>query len=98
MTDHKPRKIDKKILQGKNTIAESDGPARDFPVIAIGASAGGLEALQEFFKNMTEDSGAAFVVIQHLSPDYKSLMDELLARVTKMYIYKVEDGMAVQKN
>src|SRR6056297_651213 len=96
----KPNKdeISKNIYQGKNTLAENELPSLDFPVIGIGASAGGLEALQEFFKNMPEDSGAGFVVVQHLSPDYKSLMDELLSRVTNMYIYRVEDGMAVHKN
>ncbi|MEM6404608.1 MAG: chemotaxis protein CheB, partial [Cyanobacteria bacterium P01_D01_bin.116] len=50
----------------------------DFFVVGIGASAGGLRALEEFFANMPADSGAAFVVIQHLSPDFKSLMKELL--------------------
>jgi two-component system, chemotaxis family, CheB/CheR fusion protein len=70
----------------------------DFPVVGIGASAGGLEALQEFFKNMPPDPGVAFVIVQHLSPDYKSLMDELLARYTKMVIHRVEDGMVVEEN
>ncbi len=65
-------------------------------IVGIGASAGGLEALQEFFKAMPEKTGLAFVVIQHLSPDYKSLMDELLARYTRLRIVKVEDGMPVE--
>lgn len=64
-------------------------------IIGIGASAGGLEAIQEFFKNMPEKTGLSFVVIQHLSPDYKSMMDELLSRHTKIKIEKVEDGMEV---
>ena len=67
-------------------------------VVALGASAGGFEALQDFFKSMPVDSGFAFVVIQHLSPDYKSMMDELLARHTKMKIHIVEDGMRVEPN
>jgi chemotaxis methyl-accepting protein methylase/signal transduction histidine kinase/chemotaxis response regulator CheB len=67
-------------------------------VIGIGASAGGLEALERLFKAMPADTGAAFVVIQHLSPDFKSLMDELLARHTSMRIHRVEDGMAVEPN
>ena len=50
----------------------------DFFVVGIGASAGGLRALDEFFANMPPDSGAAYVVVQHLSPDFKSLMKELL--------------------
>jgi two-component system CheB/CheR fusion protein len=70
----------------------------DFPVVGIGASAGGLEALQDFFQKMPLNPGAAFIVIQHLSPDYKSLMDELLARYTKLKIMKVEDGMQVEIN
>jgi len=64
-------------------------------VVGIGASAGGLEALQDFFKNMPVKTGLAFVVIQHLSPDYKSLMDELLARETSIPIQIAEDGMNV---
>ncbi len=74
-------------------------PLDDRPyVVGIGASAGGLESLERFFKNMPVDSGLAFVVIQHLSPDFKSLMDELLARHTKMRIHRVENGMEVEAN
>ncbi len=65
-------------------------------VVGIGASAGGLEALQEFFKSVPLNTGIGYVVIQHLSPDYKSLMDELLARYTKLRILKAEDGMLVE--
>jgi two-component system, chemotaxis family, CheB/CheR fusion protein len=67
-------------------------------VVGIGASAGGLNALQEFFEHLSHDSGAAFVVIQHLSPDFKSLMKELLERSTRMAIYRVEEGMELQPN
>lgn len=89
---------DQKISKGKNALSDNETPSLDFPVIGIGASAGGLEALQEFFENMPADSGAAFVVVQHLSPDYKSLMDELLSRVTQMEIYRVDDGMDIKQN
>ena len=68
----------------------------DFYYVGIGASAGGLEALKEFFTNMPDKTGMAFIIIQHLSPDYKSLMDELLARHTKIPIQVVKDGMVVQ--
>jgi two-component system CheB/CheR fusion protein len=67
-------------------------------VVGIGASAGGLRALEEFFENMPVDSGAAFVVIQHLSPDFKSLMKELLERRTRMQIHRVTDGMGLEPN
>ena len=69
-----------------------------FHVVGVGASAGGLEALEEFFDNMPPDTGMAFVVIQHLSPDFKSLMDELLSRHTQITIHRVEDGMTVEPN
>ncbi|MEP6652184.1 MAG: chemotaxis protein CheB [Myxococcales bacterium] len=65
-------------------------------VVGIGASAGGLNALERFFDHLPKDTGMAFVVIQHLSPDFKSLMDELLARHTDLPIHPVEDGMPVE--
>ncbi len=67
-------------------------------VVGIGASAGGLKPIEEFFDNMPVDSGMSFVVVQHLSPDFKSLMDELLARHTKMAIHKVSDGVTIEPN
>ncbi len=67
-------------------------------VIAIGASAGGLGALERFFDALAIDSGAAIVVIQHLSPDHKSMMDNLLARHTKMPVLMAENGLAIQAN
>lgn len=70
----------------------------DFYVVGIGASAGGLESLELFFDHMPTTSGVAFVVVQHLSPDFKSLMDQLLARHTQIDIHRVEDGMRVQPN
>src|SRR6188768_2349626 len=65
-------------------------------VVGIGASAGGLEALEHFFDNVPTRTGMAFVVIQHLSPDFKSLMDEILARRTPLPISLVEDAMVVE--
>ena len=64
-------------------------------VVGIGASAGGLEALERFFDNVPKSSGMAFVVVQHLSPDFKSLMDEILARRTTLPVQLAEDGMLV---
>src|SRR5882757_3101082 len=65
-------------------------------VVGIGASAGGLDALERFFGQVARGSGMAYVVIQHLSPDFKSLMDELLARHTRLPILLVQDGMLVE--
>lgn len=67
-------------------------------VVGIGASAGGLEALEVFFDHCPTDSGAAFVVIQHLSPDHKSMMSNLLGRHTRMPVLMVENDMALQPN
>ena len=67
-------------------------------VVGIGASAGGLESLERLFQNLPIDTGMAFVVIQHLSPDFKSMMYELLGRDTSMQIHRVEDGMKIEAN
>ena len=67
-------------------------------VVGIGASAGGLDAVQQLFDNLPEDSGMAFVIIQHLSPDFKSLMPELLAKHTKMKIYTAKDNLLIKPN
>lgn len=66
--------------------------------VGIGASAGGLEAIESFFKHMPADSGLAFVVVQHLSPDYKSMMAELLSKHTAMPVQRAEEGMRVEAN
>ena len=73
----------------------SQKPAEE-RIIAVGASAGGLEALKAFFENVPEETPSAFVVIQHLSPDYKSMMGELLKRSTKLPIVEVSDAMQVK--
>jgi len=67
-------------------------------IVALGASAGGLESLTKFFSHMPSDSNMAFVVIQHLSPDYKSMMDTLLARHTEMKIMQTKNGMIIAPN
>ena len=67
-------------------------------VVGIGASAGGLEAIHELFDNMPDDTGYCFVIVQHLSPDYKSLMPELLAKHSQMQIFEAEDNMKLQRN
>jgi two-component system CheB/CheR fusion protein len=69
---------------------------RDFHVVGIGASAGGLEPLERLFSRLPADTGMAFVVLQHLSPDFKSLMGELLARRTSMPVRLAEHEMSVE--
>ncbi len=81
--------------------SEKKSSARDtekFPIIGIGASAGGLEALEQFLSNVPEKSGMAFIVIQHLDPTQKGMLPELLQRITKMKVYQVKDRMPVRIN
>jgi two-component system CheB/CheR fusion protein len=75
---------------------EEKRSTRPHYVVGIGASAGGLDPLVRFFDNLPKETGMAFVIVQHLSPDFKSLMDELLARHTELPIHLVEDGMLVE--
>jgi two-component system, chemotaxis family, CheB/CheR fusion protein len=69
-----------------------------FPIVAIGASAGGLEAFGGFFAKMPADSGMAFILIQHLDPTHKSMLPELVARFTGMPVHEITDGMVVIRN
>jgi two-component system, chemotaxis family, CheB/CheR fusion protein len=70
----------------------------DGRIVGIGASAGGLESLEQLFSALPNDTGLAFVVVQHLSPDFRSLMDELIARHSEMPVVIAENGMAVEAN
>ncbi len=70
----------------------------DFPIVGIGASAGGLEAFENFFSNMPADCGCAFVLVTHLDPTHKSLLVDLIKRYTKMNVISAEDRMEVKPN
>ncbi|MDD2558139.1 MAG: chemotaxis protein CheB [Desulfuromonadaceae bacterium] len=69
-----------------------------FPIVGIGASAGGLEALEQFLRHVPQSSGLAFVVIQHLDPTHKAMLSELLQRVTVMKVTQAKDRMQVKPN
>jgi len=69
-----------------------------FPIAGIGASAGGLEALEQFLANVPENSGIAYVVIQHLDPTQKGMLPELLQRISKVEVSQAKDGMVVKPN
>ncbi len=71
---------------------------RGFPIVGIGASAGGLEALELLLKNIPENSGMCFVIVQHLDPTRKDLMVELLQRVTSLKVMQVTERTVVQPN
>ncbi len=79
---------------GSDNDPESDG----FIIVGIGASAGGIQALKEFFENVTADSGMAYVVILHLSPDHDSVLSEILQLVSKIPVTKVSGKVRVKPN
>jgi two-component system CheB/CheR fusion protein len=84
--------------KGASGDAPPDGAQKSvlpFPVVAIGASAGGLQALEAFFANVDADSGMAYVVIQHLSPDHTSMLESILSRRSKIPLSEITDGMEV---
>jgi two-component system CheB/CheR fusion protein len=80
----------------KMTLNDTDS----FPIVGIGASAGGLAAFEAFFSGMPSDTdpNMAFVLVQHLAPDHKSLLTDLIQRYTRMKVLEVEDGMVVRPN
>jgi two-component system, chemotaxis family, CheB/CheR fusion protein len=86
------REIESKIAgRGNNS-------STNFTIVGIGASAGGLEALESFFKNMPPDSGLAFVVIQHMDPNFKNMLPELLQKTTLMAVSQIKDKLKVCPN
>jgi len=82
----------------KPPVLQPSTSGRAFPVVGIGASAGGLNAFEEFFLAMPADPGMAFVLVQHLAPDHPSILRELISRYTSMEVFEVEDGMPVRIN
>ena len=95
------------IIQSRESFGKTAGveetarpSAADFPIVGIGASAGGLAAFEAFFSGMPigTDPDMAFVLVQHLAPDHKSILTDLIQRHTRMKVFEVEDGMTVQAN
>jgi len=107
-----PKRADtqKKAAKADQVDAEPVSPPADvdqsldveqsagFPIVGLGASAGGLEALETFFKAMPPDAGIAFVVVLHLDPTHVSLLPELLQKRTAMPVCPITDGMKVEPN
>jgi two-component system CheB/CheR fusion protein len=76
----------------------SDSIRGQFQIVCLGASAGGLEAIEQFLGSVPQKSGMAYVVIQHLDPTQKGMLPELLQRISKMEVLQVKDQMAVKPN
>jgi two-component system, chemotaxis family, CheB/CheR fusion protein len=88
------------MARKKTTVTAPETPVSSFPIVGIGASAGGLAAFEAFFSAMPADidPGMAFVLVQHLAPDHKSILSDLIRRYTRMQVFEVEDGMKVKPN
>jgi two-component system CheB/CheR fusion protein len=96
--DSKKNKVIKASLtsQQKDVSTIENDRKKAFYIVGIGGSAGSLEAFEEFFRNMPDDTGLAYVLVSHLDPTHKGIMPELIQRTTKMEVQQVKDGMKVQ--
>ncbi len=96
----KPVDVRAGVGQAVQVQEAPEGAAAGFPIVGIGASAGGLAAFEAFFSGMPADAnpGMGFVLVQHLAPDHKSILTELVRRYTSMRVLEVEDGMLVRPN
>src|SRR5580658_6107810 len=78
-------------------LAEAGSHAgRSFPIVGLGASAGGLEALEQFLGHVPKGCGLGFVVVQHLDPTHKGIMVELLQRSTAMPVVQIKDRIKIE--
>ena len=94
-----------KLRAGEKSEIQSNAPGKkrrsqekDFTIVAIGASAGGIEAVTDLMNNLPANTGMAFVLIQHLDPHHRSLLTELISKKTLMQVKEVVDGMTVEPN
>ena len=85
-----------RVPNASHTVSPSDSALAAFPVIGIVASAGGVKALQSFFENTQSDSGVAYVVVMHLSPDYASNLAQILQQRTAMPVQQVHEPIAIE--
>src|SRR5262245_36012477 len=82
-----------------SALSVSEPPTHaSFPIVGIGCSAGGVEALEEFFRHLPSDHGAAFVIISHQHPGHSSLLPDLISRWTTLAVVEAADGISVELN
>src|SRR5215470_9637467 len=89
-----PKRAANKVRQKRLPLAQQNG----FLIVAIGASAGGIEASTELVRALPANTGMAFVLVQHLDPTHHSILTELLAKETAMRVREVSDGLPLQPN
>ena len=85
-------------MHDKGAVTDADNGNGSFPIVGIGASAGGLEAYQQLLTHLPDDTGMAFVLIQHLDPHHESRLVDLLARFTQMPVSEAAHGQKVEPN
>ena len=95
--DSEPTKLPESLPEGEIAAAREPTSLEGFPIVGIGASAGGLAAFEAFFRSFPQvpNLGMAFVLVQHLAPDHTSILTELIRNFTSLNVYEVEDGMKV---
>ena len=98
MASSTPKRKEKSGSRKKAEVASKSSKATEFPIVGLGASAGGLNAFKKFFEAMPSESGMAFVLIQHLDPSHESNTADILARHTVMKVVQIEDPMPVEAN
>lgn len=86
------------LTSKKKPPAKKARSSDSFSIVAIGASAGGLEAITELLKNLPPDTGMAFIYVQHLSPDHKSMLTSLLSKLTSMKVQEVKNKVLIEPN
>ncbi|WP_276134203.1 chemotaxis protein CheB [Polluticoccus soli] len=98
----KVNRVKKEITETQdNSVVNGESESlqkQDHFIVAIGASAGGLEAIHDFFDNARPGANVSYIIIQHLSPDYKSLLVELVSKHTRMQVFEAKDNVPVEKN
>ncbi|HEY9633594.1 MAG TPA: chemotaxis protein CheB, partial [Coleofasciculaceae cyanobacterium] len=77
---------------------QQNNPDELFPIVGIGASAGGLEAFTQLLNYLPTNTGMAFVIVQHMAPEPESALSVILGRATEMPVHEAQDGMAVAPN
>ena len=86
------------VAANRHVVSNNPEPAAGFPIVGIGASAGGLEAFEQFFRRVPPDCGMAFVLVPHLDPSHASILTEILQRATTLPVVEAQDQMTVAPN
>ena len=98
MRESRGSRIKKSTEQNRKDDTQGSPDREGFPIVGIGASAGGLEAVERLLRSLPASTGMAFILVQHLDPKHESRLTEILSRATTMPVTEVRDGMRVLPN